>query len=110
MAITAKDVQKLREMTGVGMMDCKKALTASEGDIDKAIEWLREKGLAAQTKKAGKVAAEGVSYAIVADNGVGVVIEVNSQTDFVAKNGSSRPSLRTWLWLSPTRIPPTWRL
>ena len=86
MAITAKDVQKLREMTGVGMMDCKKALTASEGDIDKAIEWLREKGLAAQTKKAGKVAAEGVSYAIVADNGVGVVIEVNSQTDFVAKN------------------------
>ena len=86
MAITAKDVQKLREMTGVGMMDCKKALTASEGDLDKAIEWLREKGLAAQTKKAGKVAAEGVSYAIVADNGVGVVIEVNSQTDFVAKN------------------------
>ena len=86
MAITAKDVQKLREMTGVGMMDCKKALTASEGDMDKAIEWLREKGLAAQTKKAGKIAAEGVSYAIVADNGVGVVIEVNSQTDFVAKN------------------------
>ena len=86
MAITAKDVQKLREMTGVGMMDCKKALTAAEGDMDKAIEWLREKGLAAQTKKAGKIAAEGVSYAIVADNGVGVVIEVNSQTDFVAKN------------------------
>ena len=86
MAITAKDVQKLREMTGVGMMDCKKALTASEGDMDKAIEWLREKGLAAQTKKAGKVAAEGVSYAIVADNGVGVILEVNSQTDFVAKN------------------------
>ena len=86
MAISAKDVQKLREMTGVGMMDCKKALTEAEGDFDKAIEWLREKGLAAQTKKAGKVAAEGVSYAIVADNGVGVVIEVNSQTDFVAKN------------------------
>ncbi|MGI5963623.1 MAG: translation elongation factor Ts [Lawsonibacter sp.] len=86
MAITAKDVQKLREMTGVGMMDCKKALTEAEGDIDKAIEWLREKGLAAQTKKAGKVAAEGVSYAIVAENGVGVIIEVNSQTDFVAKN------------------------
>ena len=86
MAITAKDVQKLREMTGVGMMDCKKALSEADGDFDKAIEWLREKGLAAQTKKAGKVAAEGVSYAIVADNGVGVVIEVNSQTDFVAKN------------------------
>ena len=86
MAITAKDVQKLREMTGVGMMDCKNALTETDGDIDKAIEWLREKGLAAQTKKAGKIAAEGVSYAIAADNGVGVIIEVNSQTDFVAKN------------------------
>ena len=86
MAISAKDVQKLREMTGVGMMDCKKALTEAHGDFDKAIEWLREKGLAAQTKKAGKIAAEGVSYAITADNGVGVVIEVNSQTDFVAKN------------------------
>ena len=70
MAISAKDVQKLREMTGVGMMDCKKALTEANGDFDKAIEWLREKGLAAQTKKAGKIAAEGVSYAIVADNGV----------------------------------------
>ena len=68
MAITAKDVQKLREMTGVGMMDCKKALTEAEGDFDKAIEWLREKGLAAQTKKAGKVAAEGVSYAILIMN------------------------------------------
>ena len=86
MAFTAKDVQALREMTGVGMMDCKTALTAADGDKDKAIEWLREKGLAAQTKKAGKVAAEGVSYAVVADNGVGVIIEVNSQTDFVAKN------------------------
>ena len=86
MAIAAKDVQKLREMTGVGMMDCKKALVQADGDFDKAIEWLREKGLAAQTKKAGKVAAEGVSMAIVADNGVGVLIEVNSQTDFVAKN------------------------
>ena len=86
MAVTAKDVQKLREMTGVGMMDCKKALVEANGDFDKAIEWLREKGLAAQTKKAGKVAAEGVSRAIVDANGVGVVLEVNSQTDFVAKN------------------------
>ena len=86
MAISAKDVQKLRAMTGVGMMDCKKALTEADGDFDKAIEWLREKGLAAQTKKAGKVAAEGVSYAIVNEAGVGVVVEVNSQTDFVAKN------------------------
>ena len=86
MAFTAADVKNLREMTGVGMMDCKKALTAADGDKDKAIEWLREKGLAAQTKKAGKVAAEGVSYAIVNEAGVGVVVEVNSQTDFVAKN------------------------
>ena len=86
MAVTAKDVQKLREMTNVGMMDCKKALLASDGDFDKAIDWLREKGLAAQTKKAGKIAAEGVSYAVVSEQGVGVVIEVNSQTDFVAKN------------------------
>ena len=86
MAFTAKDVQKLREMTGVGMMDCKKALTEADGDFDKAIEWLREKGLAAQTKKAGKVAAEGASYAVVTEKGVGVIIEVNSQTDFVAKN------------------------
>ena len=109
MAITAKDVQKLREMTGVGMMDCKKALTEAEGDFDKAIEWLREKGLAAQTKKAGKVAAEGVSYAIVADNGVGVVIEVNSQTDFVAKR-CSRTSSRPWPASWPTRTPPMWRL
>ena len=86
MAFTAKDVQKLREMTGVGMMDCKKALTEADGDFDKAIEWLREKGLAAQTKKAGKIAAEGASYAVVTEKGVGVIIEVNSQTDFVAKN------------------------
>ena len=75
MAFTAADVKNLREMTGVGMMDCKKALSEADGDFDKAIEWLREKGLAAQTKKAGKIAAEGVSYAIVADNGVGVAIE-----------------------------------
>lgn len=86
MAFSATDVKNLREMTGVGMMDCKKALAAADGDKDKAIEWLREKGLAAQTKKAGKIAAEGVAYAIVDESGVGVVIEVNSQTDFVAKN------------------------
>ncbi len=78
MAISAKDVQKLREMTGVGMMDCKKALTEANGDFDKAIEWLREKGLAAQTKKAGKIAAEGVSYAITADNGVGDPADVEA--------------------------------
>ncbi len=85
MAFTAQDVKKLREMTNCGMMDCKKALTEADGDFDKAVEWLREKGKAASVKKAGKVAAEGVSYAAVI-NGVGVVVEVNSQTDFVAKN------------------------
>ena len=85
MAITAKDVQKLREMTGCGMMDCKKALTEADGDFDKAIEYLREKGLAASAKKAGRIAAEGMAYAAVVD-GVGVVVEVNAETDFVAKN------------------------
>ena len=85
MAISAKDVQKLREMTGVGMMDCKKALTEAEGDMDKAIEILREKGLAASAKKAGRIAAEGMAYAAVID-GVGVVVEVNAETDFVGKN------------------------
>ena len=85
MAISAKDVQKLREMTGVGMMDCKKALTENDGDFDKAIEWLREKGLAASQKKAGRIAAEGMAYA-ASINGVGVVVEVNAETDFVGKN------------------------
>ncbi|NLH01319.1 MAG: elongation factor Ts [Clostridiales bacterium] len=85
MAFTAQDVKNLREMTGVGMMDCKKALEASDGDMDKAIEWLREKGLAAAQKKSGRIAAEGVAYAEVFD-GVGVVVEVNAETDFVAKN------------------------
>ena len=85
MAFTAADVKTLREMTGVGMMDCKKALTASDGDMDKAVEFLREKGLAASAKKAGRVAAEGMAYAAVID-GVGVVVEVNAETDFVAKN------------------------
>ena len=85
MAITAKDVQALREMTGVGMMDCKKALTEAEGNMDKAVEILREKGLAASQKKAGRIAAEGMAYATVVD-GVGVVVEVNAETDFVGKN------------------------
>ena len=85
MAFTAADVKNLREMTGVGMMDCKKALTASDGDMDKAVEWLREKGMAASAKKAGRIAAEGMAYAAVID-GVGVVVEVNAETDFVGKN------------------------
>ena len=85
MAFTAADVKNLREMTGVGMMDCKKALVAADGDMDKAVEWLREKGLAASQKKASRIAAEGMAYAAVID-GVGVVVEVNAETDFVAKN------------------------
>ena len=89
MAFTAKDVKELREKTGCGMMDCKKALTASDGDMDKALDYLREKGLAAATKKAGRIAAEGVAYAATsADGKVGVAIEVNAETDFVAKNAS----------------------
>ena len=85
MAFTAKDVQALRERTGVGMMDCKKALTQTDGDMEKAIDILREKGLAAAAKKASRIAAEGLVYAATGDK-VGVVIEVNSETDFVAKN------------------------
>lgn len=89
MAFTAKDVQALRERTGCGMMDCKKALTEAGGDMEKAVELLREKGLSAAAKKAGRVAAEGVVYAAVdGQKQVGVVIEVNSETDFVAKNES----------------------
>ena len=85
MAFTAKDVQTLREMTGVGMMDCKKALAEADGNMDKAVEILREKGLAASQKKAGRIAAEGMAYAASID-GVGVVVEVNAETDFVGKN------------------------
>jgi elongation factor Ts len=85
MAFTATDVKDLREQTGCGMMDCKKALTESDGDMEKAIDWLREKGLAAAQKKAGRIAAEGMAYAAVIDN-VGVVVEVNAETDFVAQN------------------------
>ena len=84
MAFTAQDVKKLREMTNVGMMDCKAALAATDGDMDKAVDWLREKGLAKAAKKADRIAAEGVAYAGVFGN-VGVVIEVNSETDFAAK-------------------------
>ena len=85
MAFTAQDVKLLREKTNVGMMDCKKALAATDGDMDKAIEWLREKGLAASVKKAGRIAAEGMAYAAVID-GVGVVVEVNAETDFASKS------------------------
>ena len=84
-SFTAADVKTLREMTSVGMMDCKKALTECDGDMDKAVEYLREKGLAKAAKKAGRIAAEGMSYALV-ENGVGAMVEVNCETDFCAKS------------------------
>ena len=86
MAFTAKDVQTLRERTGVGMMDCKKALVEAEGDMDKAMDYLREKSLAASAKKAARIAAEGiVSSYVTDDHKVGAIVEVNCETDFVAK-------------------------
>ena len=86
-AVTAKMVKDLREMTGAGMMDCKKALAATDGDMDKAVEFLREKGLAGAEKKAGRIAAEGiVDTAMTADGKKAVIVEVNAETDFVAKN------------------------
>lgn len=96
MAFTAKDVQTLREKTGVGMMDCKKALTETDGDMEKAIDILREKGLAAAAKKSSRIAAEGLVYAYVDDaKKVGVVVEVNSETDFVAKNADFQAFVKT---------------
>jgi len=91
MEVTASMVKELREMTGAGMMDCKKALAATEGDMDKAVEFLREKGLAAAEKKAGRIAAEGMVDAFVAADGkFASIVEVNSETDFVAKNEKFR--------------------
>ncbi len=87
MAITAADVKKLREMTGAGMMDCKKALTETDGNFDEAIEYLRKKGLATAEKKAGRIAAEGIVATVLSDDSkTATIIEVNSETDFVAKN------------------------
>jgi len=86
MNITAGMVKELREKTSAGMMDCKKALTETEGDMEKAVELLREKGLAAVAKKAGRVAAEGLVDAYIHGGRIGVLVEVNSETDFVAKN------------------------
>ena len=87
MAVTAAMVKELRETTGAGMMDCKKALAATDGDMEKAVEFLREKGLAGAAKKAGRIAAEGiVDTAMSADEKTAVVVEVNAETDFVAKN------------------------
>ena len=96
MAFTAKDVKALREKTGCGMMDCKKALTEADGDMDKAVDYLREQGLAKQAKKSGRIAAEGVAFAKTnADNTLGVVIEVNAETDFVAKNADFQAFVET---------------
>ncbi len=87
MAFTANDVKELREKTGLGMMDCKKALEENNGDMEKAVDWLRKKGLAASAKKADRVAAEGIVEAYIHPGGrVGVLVEVNSETDFVARN------------------------
>lgn len=96
MAFTAKDVAALREKTGCGMMDCKKALTESNGDMEAAIDFLREKGLAAATKKSGRIAAEGMAYAQVSEAGnVAVVVEVNAETDFVAQNAEFQAFVKT---------------
>lgn len=96
MAFTAQDVKSLREKTGCGMMDCKKALTAANGDMDAAIDFLREQGLAKAAKKASRIAAEGVAYATTNEAGTeGVVIEVNAETDFVAKNADFQSFVKT---------------
>ena len=90
-AVTAALVKELREMTGAGMMDCKKALTATDGDMDKAVDFLREKGLAGAQKKAGRIAAEGIVDTRVSEDGKSaVIVEVNAETDFVAKNEKFR--------------------
>ena len=95
-AFTAQDVKALREKTGCGMMDCKNALKNADGDMDKAIDFLREQGLAKQAKKASRIAAEGVAYACTSDDlSVGVVIEVNAETDFVAQNESFMDFVKT---------------
>ncbi len=92
--ITAAMVKELREMTGAGMMDCKKALTEMNGDIEKAREFLREKGLAGAEKKAGRIAAEGIVESYIHNGRIGVLIEVNSETDFVAKNEEFKAFVR----------------
>ena len=91
MAIKASQVKELREMTGAGMMDCKKALTNTDGDMDKAVEWLRENGMAKAQKKSGRIAAEGIVMFKAADDGKkAAIVEVNSETDFAAKNEKFR--------------------
>ncbi|HPX93803.1 MAG TPA: translation elongation factor Ts [Bacillota bacterium] len=95
MQITAQMVKELREMTGAGIMDCKKALQASGGDYDAAVKWLRENDLAAAEKKAGRIAAEGIVDAYIHEGGrIGVLIEVNIETDFAAKNEDFKKLVR----------------
>ena len=95
MAITAAMVKELREMTGAGMMDCKKALTNTDGDMDAAVEFLRENGLAKAAKKAGRIVAEGlVAVAVSEDAKEAAIVEVNSETDFVAKNEKFQTTLQ----------------
>ena len=107
MSFTAADVKTLREMTSVGMMDCKKALTECDGDMDKAVEYLREKGLAKAAKKAGRIAAEGMSYALV-ENGVGALVEVNCETDFCAKSDLFVAFVKDIAKVVLDMIPPMW--
>ena len=96
MAFTAQDVKTLREKTGCGMMDCKKALTEADGDMEKAIDVLREQGLAKAAKKASRIAAEGVAFACTNDDATkGVALEVNAETDFVAKNADFQAFVKT---------------
>lgn len=104
--ITSAMVKELRESTGCGMMDCKKALTEANGDMDKAIEYLREKGLAASAKKAGRIAAEGIVSDYVGEN-VASIIEVNSETDFVAKNAEFQTFVKDLAKLVATQNPAT---
>src|SRR3954464_1362377 len=94
MAVTANQVKELREATGVGMMDCKKALEETGGDMEAAVDWLRTKGLAKAAKKAGRVAAEGL-IGLVADDTQAALVEVNSETDFVARNDKFQEMVRT---------------
>ena len=109
MAVSAKDVMELRRQTDCGMMECKKALVKADGDINKAIEILREEGLATAAKKAGRIAAEGMVYAVATANGA-VVVEVNAETDFVARTISSLSSPKIWPMLLLSRSPLMLRL
>lgn len=94
MAFTAKDVQALREASGAGMMDCKKALTETDGNMEKAMELLRERGIAAAAKKADRIAAEGACYAVVDESGAASIVEINSETDFSAKSDAFQTFLK----------------